>query len=178
MAEGTIRHGCSAARDIETAADAVAGIGTTRAVTAKGLVVGELAPQNVEDTTAPDTAARTETGTAASGSRRSPAGFVVDERTTLDREPCQVRQQAPQEYRGERVPQGARPRPRPPRHRGGRLLTSELQRSKCGSALSRRAPYESRPCAPRSNTPRAVWPTPPALPSQAVGRTTIVPPSS
>src|SRR5262249_49350108 len=77
VAEGGIRDGCGAAVDINAAAEAVAGVGTGRAVAALGLVVRKLAAQDFEDTSAPDPAARTETGTGARGPGAPPPGLVV-----------------------------------------------------------------------------------------------------
>src|SRR5262249_35071614 len=64
-----------------------AGVGTARAVAALGLIVRQLAAQNLQDASAPDGAARTETGAGASGSCSSPAGLVVGQRTAQDGEP-------------------------------------------------------------------------------------------
>src|SRR6266851_7709302 len=87
VVEGGSRKQCVSACDINAAAEAAAGVGTARAVAALGLVVRQLAAQDFEDTSAPDAAARTETGAGARGSGGTSAGLVVGERTAQDREP-------------------------------------------------------------------------------------------
>src|SRR5207253_1277032 len=90
VVEGCIRKGCGTAGDIEAGAKAIAAVGPSRAVAAQSLVVRELAVQDGEDATAPDTAARTEAGTGGAGPGGTPAGLVVSQHTAQDRQPRQA----------------------------------------------------------------------------------------